>query len=667
MAPSIKESQQQFNYSTNKKQMILTSHNEDDDDVFKGLFPLPFSSTLHERLNKLSLGLPLGTIDATLSEQFYFQRIGRKDFPGHHNLVLAADVVPTSSTSMMALSQQDESASSSSIDMDEGQKLQTICHRCIDVLKWRHPMLCAVPTLKDGLLKKLKRSSARSAEELFEKEVVLFPGAIQFEIVQDVHVQIDILNDEDELLRDVGEDPTVTTISNEDELIQHLLTRELSHMWNSLENTSKVTAFWKISLIKSRHTDGKWVCCFCFFHAICDASAVKFFLGEFANLFDYLIGGKVDPSIEKELETLKTKAMNNIYSTFPLSPIQALSSMERYSTKSKQSKKGNKKSNQTPAPKEEKSHNKQDKQEVVDIPKKLGKWGRLMEYSKFVSRVISYNGLSPAISFPVKSPFPNPCKTKIMIKRIDKETCQLITNLTKHYDLTITSLIHSICTTAWTLCNRLFNSRVQEKTKFGFTNNISVDFRDALLPVLSKESTGKEVFRNYSSTLLCPTRINHLPLECGFDSGKESDKERILEIIWDLAQQTKQALSKKYHDALATYQIVHKFLKFDISKKDSFQMVFSNIGKLDNLFGKNVRLELLCGAYSSTGSTTGLSNIFYTNTRTGEMEFSLCYSDSCSKEHISKYMEIVEKCIHLLVDQYTSTIKNQENIKAQNH
>ncbi|EFC39397.1 predicted protein [Naegleria gruberi] len=630
------------------KEIAIHHHNhhseEDLERIYKNFIPIPFSSALRERLQLLSLNPPIGCVETTLSEQYYFHRINDKNFLGHHNLVLAADIIPKS------VKLQEGTQDDIEIVRAEGEKLKEKCKKCIDILKYRHPMLCAIPTLKDKLKKKINSKISSHSDniekvlhEIWTKEIVQSRGTIQFEIVDQITVDIQVLLDENSI------NPDNIEIENEEELVKLLINHEIIHSWDILRDPNSVQAMWRLTITKSKHTDGKWVCCFTFFHALCDATSIKIFLEEFASLFDYMYGEVQLVDVEKELMEVKRKALENIHSLLPPSPIQILEMLKSKTAPQK------KKNDQSPTETSSSTSSSTSSTPThhhaeSDIPKKLGKLGGLLFYSRFVSQVISYNGLSPIISFPLKSPYPEPAQTKVLIRHTSKLTLTKLIEKTKTLDLTVTAIVQSIGCLAWVLSSRSYNEKAREKTTFGFTNTITVDFREGILLPLGKP---KDIFRNYSSALLSTTRL-HIPQN--ISPNNESDIDKLIEIILDGSYQTRNCLNKKYHDTLSTYQIVHKFLKFDISKKESFQMVFSNIGKLENLTGQNVRFELISAAYSAIGNTNGISNIFYTNSRTGELIFSICYPESVHYEHVQRYLENMMTCLELFANHTLSPL-----------
>ncbi|KAG2381449.1 hypothetical protein C9374_006438 [Naegleria lovaniensis] len=750
-----------------------TRNNEKDDndidhhDSFTNYFPIPLSSELHQHLQQLNLNMPIGVIETTLGEQFYFQRISHDEFLGHHNLAviaeiilknnsrlsthihLSGDVTINSNTGNYETIRSENSKSASSTIEDEVKSLKETCEKCINILKFRHPLLCSIATLNDSVVrKKLSKRSLNSAtaREVWEREIIVTPGAIQFEIVENAVVDIEIFENEDDLL----ENTQSTSIQNEDDLLCHVMQRELKHSWKCLQNPGQITAMWKMLLFRTTHTQGRWLCCFSFFHALSDAQGIKHFLEEFAAIFDYVLGEQ-DQKTEKELEEVRIKALNDITSVTPISPMQALIELDSLrpskqhhsrtlrrrprktdvavdaelrtsSLKASASTSTNASPTSTTS---ERSNNevpnnisREHHHASKDVPGLLGKWGKLVEYSKFVSRVISYNGLSPTITFPLRELFPNPSFTKVKLLKIPKQVFEQVLNISKQHHLTITCLLHGICTLAWTLSNRQLNEKSKHKTKFGFTNSLTVDFREGLLIPLGK---CMKVFRSFSCTILAPVKLslphrsisqlhhenlgikedellihnindhvrsnhedeqkttgtrshfshNHLSNSTGGDQifnshhKRHHDENRIhssirslKDVILDIALQTKHHLERKYHDALATYQIMHKFLKFNISKKESFQIVMSNIGIVEPLVGKRVRFELLAASYSACGSTTGLSNIFHTNSKSGEMTISLCYSNALVEENVEKYATSIMECIKELVEDDSSCVSN---------
>ncbi|KAF0976077.1 hypothetical protein FDP41_004753 [Naegleria fowleri] len=727
----------------------------------KNHFPIPFSSELHQHLEQLNLKMPLGVVETTLGEQFYFQRINHNEFLGHHNLALIAEIKFKNNSHNHELSlkitQSDvtnkvnvvtnDCIQHDNTTIDEAQALKEKCEKCFSILKYRHPLLCSIPTLNDSVLNKKfgKRIlTPETAKDIWEREIILTPGSIQFEIVENATVDIEIIKNEEELQGD-----TSCSIQNEDDLLCHIMQRELKNSWNCLK-PNRVSTMWKILLLKPTSAEGKWLCCFSFFHAIADAQGIKHFLEEFAAIFDYVLGEQ-DQKTEQELEEVRTKALNDIISVTPISPIQALIQLDSLrpskpspprtlrrtrpfktdvavdldmGSSSLQTSSRSPSTNAFPTSSStwsERSTNdvpnnnsRTHHQAIKDFPVMLGKWGKIVEYSKFVGRVISYNGLSPTITFPLQQPsFPNPSFTKVKLLKIPKEFFENLLNISKQQQLTMTALLHAICTLAWTLSNRERNEKSKNKSKFGFTNSITVDFREGLLIPLGK---CMKVFRNFSCTMLTPVKLslprallheqneifikeeslvhnvcensissnnytksqktndmndpfsqNHLlrstlrdhELTIHHKKHHHEDSRNLRDVILDIAHQTKHHLEHKYHDSLAVYQIVHKFLKFNISQKESFQIVLSNIGIVEPLVGRRVRFELLAASYSACGSTTGLSNVFHTNPKSGEMTISLCYSNALVEDYVNRYASSIMECIKELVhDHETTTVMN---------
>ncbi|KAG2373733.1 hypothetical protein C9374_011822 [Naegleria lovaniensis] len=603
----------------------LKQHREHQKDAGAELadeeLPVMFNSSLNSILENCENCKIVNTAPLTDMEHFFFQRFGSELFLGTHNLAVAG--ICNFSPSVV----KDISV----------EKMIEICNKSVKILQYRHPMLTAVPVIKDDNKSLIQQEFAKLWKRKLEDETredivrrvwedffILLPNTLEFKFVENVPVNIKI---------DETCDVNLEKVTSDKELCQYRVKHELKHNFTYKNNS--LHPLWTLSLTPSPFTKGKFILSLAFFHGIMDANAIKQVMTDFSVLMDYFLSEKKDPSAKKEIEKIEANIEAHQWLTpIPISPIEALLKNASLSQPSHSS---------TGAP--------------ADNPRLLTSVTNFFEFLKFLYTTASHNGLRPKVFFPVKKDFPEPCTCDILVRRLGSAETAVIEKMCHEKQITVTSFVHAVCTLAWTLC---FGTVEEHSQDYSFTNSITVDLRPCLLPPLKIDSSS--VTRNYASSVFGA-------ISFALDKNKSQDSAVLEEIIWKISEDTKKALDRKYFYSTALYQFMGKVMSFihstfDMSRKPSHQMVFSNLGKLEPICGKNVTVELSVGGYSSCGSQCGVSNIFYTNSITHELEFAICYLNALSKEDVEKYMDKFIELFQLTCKEYEKK-KNEASQTSQ--
>ncbi|KAF0973799.1 hypothetical protein FDP41_007186 [Naegleria fowleri] len=502
-----------------------------------------------------------------------------------------------------------------------------------------HNLAVAVPIIKDEhksliqqeFAKRWKRKLKDETREAIVRRVwedffILLPNTLEFKFVENIPVKIKI---------DEPCDVNLEKVSTDKELCQYRVKQELKHNFTYKHNS--LHPLWSMTLTPSPFTKGKFILSLAFFHGIMDANAIKQVMTDFSVLMDYFLSDKKDPSAKKEIDQIESNIEAHQWLTpIPLSPVEALMKKSLLNSQTSHSTTG------SPA----------------DNPRLLTSVTNFYEFLKFLYVTASHNGLRPKVFFPVKKDFPEPCTCDILVRRLGSAETEVIEKMCHEKNITVTSFVHAVCTLAWTLCFGNVDEHLQD---YSFTNSITVDLRPCLLPPLKLDSNSAT--RNYAASVFAAVSFS-------LDKNKSQNASELDQLIWKISEDTKKALDHKYFLSMALYQFMGKVMSFihstfDMSRKPSHQMVFSNLGKLEPICGKNVTVELSVGGYSSCGSQCGVSNIFYTNSTTHELEFSICYLNALSEEDVVKYADKFTELFRLACEEYEKKKKEESQTSQQ--